>query len=115
MCIRDRDWTVPVAQAPQEDQEGAFLSSVSLHDAVTAEKWCARLKRQEKPLAIIAIGEGNEAWPNEKIHIPVIRPDPTTGVVKKAFLRGVIYQFGETPVATKVSVTKVESSGQAAP
>ena len=30
-------------------------------------------------------------------------------------MQGTLYQFGETPVATKVSVTKVESSGQAAP
>eukprot|EP00974_Lingulodinium_polyedra_P067861 6570136-Lingulodinium_polyedra.AAC.1 len=59
--------------------DGAFASSVSLHDAVTAEKWCARLRRREAPLAILAIGEGSETWPHEKIHSPAISPDPNTG------------------------------------
>ncbi|CAK0802518.1 unnamed protein product, partial [Prorocentrum cordatum] len=110
IALDEKDWTVPVAQAPTKTANGDYQSSVSLHSTVDAEKWCSALQRQKGPLAILATGTRNPQWPHAKVQIPVLNVPHGAKVPRKNFLDGVIYQFGETEVQMRTNLAQLEAA-----
>ena len=116
IALDPADWNVKVVAAPEKDDaDGTYLSSVSLHDNVTADQWCQAISQQDKAIAILAIGyPGNPVYAHKMIQIPVLKLLPGTTKPKKTFEPGVIYQRSiKDEVICQTNIAKLQEDKEA--
>ncbi|CAK0795874.1 unnamed protein product, partial [Prorocentrum cordatum] len=96
IALDRHDSSVPTARTPTKWPNGEYEASISLHSMVDAEKWCSALRRQQEPLAVLAVSTGSDNWAHAAIQILVLKVPHGAKMPRTTFTEGVIYQFGET-------------------
>ena len=64
------------------------------------------MRRQEAPIAILAMGPANQLWPHTAIAIPVLKT-VNGSKPNKTFIQGTLYNIGSTEVNCNANIATV--------